>query len=279
VNPLDELDVTALFSQWGPVLVQASLVLLIGLPLARLLSRGAERAVERSPSPEYAAPVARAVSYSLTALTLALALEMLGFDLGVLLGAAGLVTVALGFAAQTSASNLISGIFLIFEGAFKVGDVIQVAGTVGTVISVDLLSVKVRTFDNLLVRIPNETLVKSELTNLTRYPLRRVDVVVTVPHDAELARVQAALFDAADDDPEFLEQPAPEVRILELNELGVRVQVLAWVSTTNVVSGKTKLMAAVKGAFDRAQLKVATPQRLVHLSPPTALQSQVTSIE
>lgn len=279
MNPHDELDLTAMFSQWAPLLIQAGLLLLVGLPMARLLSRGAERAVQRSPSPEYAAPVARAVSYSLTALILALALELLGFDLGVLLGAAGLVTVALGFAAQTSASNLISGIFLVFEGAFKVGDVIQVAGTVGTVISVDLLSVKVRTFDNLLVRIPNETLVKAELTNLTRYPLRRVDVVVTVPHEAELSRVQAALFDAADDDPEFLEQPAPEVRILELNELGVRVQVLAWVATTNVVSGKTKLMAAVKSAFDRAQLKVATPQRIVRLVQADEAQSQVTSIE
>ena len=277
--PLIELDPAALFAQWAPVLVQAFLVLAVGLPFARLLSRGAERAVERSPSPEFAAPAARAVSYSLTAITFALTLEVLGFDLGVLLGAAGLVTVALGFAAQTSASNLISGIFLIFEGSFKVGDVIQVAGTVGTVISVDLLSVKVRTFDNLLVRIPNETLVKSELTNLTRYPLRRVDVVVTVPHETDLTRVQAALFDAADDDPEFLEQPAPEVRILELNELGVRVQVLAWVATNNVVSGKTKLMAAVKAAFDRAQLRVATPERVVRLVPEGAPQSQVTSIE
>jgi small-conductance mechanosensitive channel len=279
VIPLIELDPAALFAQWAPVLVQAFLVLAVGLPFARLLSRGAERAVERSPSPEFAAPAARAVSYSLTAITFALTLEVLGFDLGVLLGAAGLVTVALGFAAQTSASNLISGIFLIFEGSFKVGDVIQVAGTVGTVISVDLLSVKVRTFDNLLVRIPNETLVKSELTNLTRYPLRRVDVVVTVPHETDLARVQAALFDAADDDPEFLEQPAPEVRILELNELGVRVQVLAWVATNNVVSGKTKLMAAVKAAFDRAQLRVATPERVVRLAPERAPQSQVTNIE
>jgi small-conductance mechanosensitive channel len=59
----------------------------------------------------------------------------------------------------------------------------------------------------------------------------------------------------------------------------VRVQVLAWGATTNVVSGKTKLMAAVKGAFDRAQLKVATPQRVVRLVPADAPQSQVTSIE
>ena len=66
---------------------------------------------------------------------------------------------------------------------------------------------------------------------------------------------------------------------MELNELGVRVQVLAWVATTNVVSGKTKLMAAVKHAFDRAQLKVATPERVVRLVPPDPPQSQVTSIE
>ena len=83
--------------------------------------------------------------------------------------AAGLLTVALGFAAQTSASNLISGLFLLGERPFVVGDVIRLAsGITGEVVGIDLLSVKIRTFDNLLVRVPNETLLKSELTNLTR---------------------------------------------------------------------------------------------------------------
>jgi hypothetical protein len=88
------------------------------------------------------------------------ALHQAGLKLGVLPGAAGILTVAIGFASQTSASNLISGLFVIAERPFVVGDIIRVAETTGEVLSVDLLSVKIRTFDNLYVRIPNEGIIR-----------------------------------------------------------------------------------------------------------------------
>ena len=79
------------------------------------------------------------------------------------------------FASQTSVSNIISGIFLISEQPFQVGDLIKVGETKGVVLSIDLLSIKLRTFDNQLVRIPNENLIKNELSNITRFPIRIVE--------------------------------------------------------------------------------------------------------
>jgi hypothetical protein len=103
-------------------------------------------------------------------------MRQLGFDFTVLLGAAGIVTVAIGFASQTSASNLISGLFLVWRRRSGIGDIVTVDGVTGEVLSVDLLSTKLRTFDNLQVRIPNETMVKARITTLNRFPLRRVDL-------------------------------------------------------------------------------------------------------
>ena len=76
-------------------------------------------------------------------------------------GTAGIAGIAIGFASQTSVSNIISGIFLISERPFSVGDQIQVGTTKGIILSIDLLSVKLRTFENQLIRIPNESLIKS----------------------------------------------------------------------------------------------------------------------
>ena len=83
----------------------------------------------------------RAIFYGIMILMSMSALRELGFDLSVILGAAGILSVAIGFASQTSASNLISGLFLMMERPFSIGDVIRVEQTTGEVISIDLLSV------------------------------------------------------------------------------------------------------------------------------------------
>jgi small-conductance mechanosensitive channel len=96
--------------------------------------------------------------------------------LGILLGTAGILTVALAFASQTSMSNVISGLFLIADNPFQVGDILQVGTTVGVVLEIGLLSVNLRKFDNTFVRPPNELLIKQEFWNLTKYPIRRLDL-------------------------------------------------------------------------------------------------------
>src|SRR5690606_6278295 len=131
-------------------------------------------------------------------------LDTLGVDVGVLLGAAGILTVAIGFASQTSASNLISGLFLLGARPFSVGDLIEVGTRTGVVLSVDLLSVKLRTFENLFVRVPNETLIKSDIVNLSRNPIRRIEVKLRLAYDEDFERVAALLKAIAQDDPDVL---------------------------------------------------------------------------
>ena len=159
-------------------ILQALVLLVAGIVLARLARLAVSRTLARQLSRQQLMLARRLVFYTILLLFLASALRQLNFDLSVLLGAAGILTVAIGFASQTSASNLISGLFMVFEGAVEVGDVVKVGDITGEVLSVDLLSTKLRTFDNLLVRIPNETMVKTTITNLNRFPIRRVDLQI-----------------------------------------------------------------------------------------------------
>ena len=154
--------------------------------------------------------IRRLIAYTIAVLAVVMVLRQLDVELSVLLGAAGVLTVAIGFAAQTSASNLISGLFLMAESPFAVADTIRVGDTTGEVLSIDLLSVRLRTFDNLLVRIPNETMLKSNVVNLTHFPIRRYDHRLLVGRNTDLAQLEDLLLCVADRNTLCLEEPIPK---------------------------------------------------------------------
>ena len=169
--------------------IRVILILAVGIPLLRYVVARIATAITKHGAPQTAFFVRTAIYYGGLAVMIAIVLNQLGFKLGALLGAAGVAGIAIGFAAQTTLSNLISGLFIIGERPFAVGDVILIGTTRGTVESIDLLSVKLRTFDNLLIRIPSETLLKQEVTNVTRYPIRRFDLTLGVAYKEDVYRV------------------------------------------------------------------------------------------
>ncbi len=234
---------------WSAI-VRACAIFFVGLVSARLLGSFLGRVFGGRADPQRRMLARRAGFYPVVLLAGTAALRELGFDLSIFLGAAGIVTVALGFASQTSASNVISGLFLIGERAFGVGDAVEVAGITGEVLSIDLLSVKVRTFDNLFVRIPNETMVKSNVTNLSRFPLRRVDLVLRFGYGADLQRVRDLLLELAAADPRVLDEPQPLVFVQEFEVTSVRMQFSCWARREVFLEVRTALQSAVHRRFE-----------------------------
>lgn len=227
--------------QTGYDLIRGLLLLIAGGVLALLLSRLARRIVTERFTPAQAEVTGRLVLWGVLGLSVVSALREVGFDLSVFMGAAGLLTVAVGFASQTSASNLISGLFLLFERPFSIRDVIRVGGTTGEVVSIDLLSVRLRTFDNLLVRVPNETLLKSEITNLSHFPLRRFDLQLTVGFDVDLEAVRELLCTIANEDRRVLDEPRVVAHFVAFNERGAQFQLSAWAARESFVEVKNEL--------------------------------------
>ena len=215
--------------------VRAVLLVLVGMVLSRLGGTLAERMVGRVSQPERATLARRAASLVILVLSLLSAMQQVGFDLSVLLGAAGVFTVAFGFASQTSSSNVISGLFLIAERPFSVGDSIQLGSQSGEVLAIDLLSVKLRTFDNRYVRIPNETVMKSEVTNLTRFVIRRLSIPLIVPHSVDLDAVRRILLEVAAADPLVLDEPKSDVRFSGFNPEGAQVELVVWVERVRLL--------------------------------------------
>lgn len=250
-------------------LTRAVILLAAGFLLANLLRRLTRRlTAERLPQQQ--ALLARRLVYYLTlALFLVAGLHQLGFQLSVLLGAAGVLSVAVGFASQTSASNLVSGLFLIFEQPFQIGDVIQVGGTTGEVLSVDLLSVKLRTFDNIFVRLPNESLIKTEVRTLSRFPIRRADLEIGVDYQSDLELVRNTLLEVADRNPLCLDEPAPLLIFKGFGDSSMDLQFSVWATRENYLPLKTGIQEEIKNAFDERGIDIPFPHRTLHASGQT----------
>ena len=246
-------------------LVQALILFVLGFFIARLARLAVTRTFAKTISRQQLMLLRRGVSYTILILFTASAVRELGFDLSVLLGAAGIATVAIGFASQTSVSNLISGLFLVLERAVEVGDAITVDGTTGEVLSVDLLSTKLRTFDNLLVRVPNETLVKTKITNLNRFPLRRVDLQVGVAYKEDLSKVLGVLERVARDNPLCMDEPAPLFISQGFGESSVNYQFSVWGQTEKFLELRNGMQQAIKKAFDEEGIEIPFPHRTLFM--------------
>jgi small-conductance mechanosensitive channel len=254
------------FSDSGQILAvsRAVILIVVGLLVARLVSRVVARVSADRLEPQQVLLLRRFLSYGLTVLFVVAALHQLGFNLGVLLGAAGVLSVAIGFASQTSASNLVSGLFLIAEKPFAMGDVIQIGGTTGEVLAIDLLSVKLRTFDNKFVRIPNESVIKSEVATLTKFPIRRVDLQIGVAYREDLERVREVLMRVGDRNLLCLDEPKPALFFQGFGDSSINFQFSVWAARENFLELKNSIQVDIKKAFDEAGIEIPFPQRTLH---------------
>lgn len=214
-------------------LIKSVILALLGFYLAKLISNKSAAFISRYASSQQTMILQKSIYFLVLTLFLVTALQQLGFKLSVLLGSAGIATAAVAVASQSSISNIISGLFLILEKSFQIGDKIKVGSTLGIISSIDLLSVKVITPNNTLIRIPNETMLKNEITNLTRFESRRQDLQFTVSSKEKLAPVKSLLMQAALNNEYSLKVPSPTVVIKQIGNGHINLQLSIWVNQEN----------------------------------------------
>jgi small-conductance mechanosensitive channel len=239
--------------------VQAVVILVVGLPLVFLATRSTQRWVGKKYSRQQGMIAGKAVFYPGLLILVMTLLAQFDFSLAPLLGAAGILGIAIGFASQTSVSNIISGFFLIAEKPFEVDDVIQVGDTVGRVLSIDTLSVKLRTLDNRFVRIPNETIVKSQVTTITRYPVRRLELDIGVAYKEDVKRVRELILEVVERNPRALMEPPPMVVFDSYGSSALELKLRVWATRENFIVLKNALLEEIKARFDQEGIEIPFP--------------------
>ena len=205
--------IDAIIAFFTPEIMAQVVTAVIGLVIFSLvyfvLKHIIKKFVFKKLKPQTATIVMKVVRYTFFVLVVIYVLEIFNINLSALFGAAGIAGVAIGFASQTSMSNVISGFFVLTDQALKVGDFITVDEVSGTVESITMLSVKVKTSDGKIVRIPNETIINAKLQNVSSYPTRRYDVVVSVSYNTDLRKALEVLPQFLQNVPRFLRIPNP----------------------------------------------------------------------
>jgi len=188
----------------------------------------------------------------------------LKYDLTALFGAAGVLSIIIGVASQTSIGNIISGLFLVGEKSFELGDVVRIGDKSGTVYSIDLLSIKVKTFDNLLIRIPNQAVISTELTNITKFPVRRLDLQIGVAYKEDLRKVKTVLENVARNNPLCLEEPEPVIIFQTFGESSITITLGVWFEKANYLAVRNSVFIEIKEAFDREGIEIPFPHISVY---------------
>ncbi len=178
------------------------------------------------------------------------------------IGAAGL---AIGLAFQGTLGHLAAGVMLLIFRPFKVGDFINAAGQIGTVYAIDLFTSTLDTPDNRRIIIPNSNVFGSIIENITYHPRRRINVPVGVGYEADIDRTREVLLSAAQTVPGGLEEPAPDVFLLELAGSSVNWEVRVWANASEFGAVKQAAIRSVKMALDAAEISIPYPQMDVHL--------------
>ena len=226
----------------------------------------------------------KVIKYSGIVVLTAIVLLEFGVNLTPILGAAGILGLAVGIASQTSLSNVISGVFLVSEKPFAVGDVIRVGEKAGIVVSIDLLSVKIRTFDNLYIRIPNEKILSGEVTNITRYPIRRMDFSLSVAYKEDLRQVRDVLQAIARRNILVLDEPAPIILFRDFGDSGISILFGVWFQKKDYIDVRNSIFLDIKDGFKENGIEIPFPHRTLYAGAvtdpfPVRVVADVTSDE
>ncbi|MCX6924299.1 MAG: mechanosensitive ion channel, partial [Verrucomicrobia bacterium] len=248
--------------------------------LSLLLSRLLERVVVKrlKVEPNQANLIRRWVRVVLILALVVLSLVSVKIPLTVFAFLGGALAIGLGFGMQNLLKNFISGIIILFERPFRVGDVLDISGSRGTVIGIGIRSSVLRLFDGTETLIPNSALLENNLTNWT-YSDRKVRfaVAVGVAYGSDTRRVAQVLAEAAERHGLVQKEPPPEVFFLEFGDNALNFELRFWVDVVkhNSTQVGSDLRHMIAGALAECGVVMAFPQRDVHLDMVGPLQVQI----
>ncbi len=190
-------------------------------------------------------------------------LPVLGLNLSGLLVAGGIAGIVLGFASQSVVANLVSGIFLISEKPIKIGDQVNIDGVAGFVEDINILSTVVRTYDGLYVRLPNEKVFTSSITNYVAHVARRFEYVIGIRYSDDAEKAIEIIKGLIEDHPLALKNPEPVVFVDNLGDNSVNIVVRIWAPSTEWYGVKMDLLWKMKSELEKNGIEVPFPQRVV----------------
>ncbi|MFA7198489.1 MAG: mechanosensitive ion channel family protein, partial [Methanoculleus sp.] len=233
-----------------------TVVLTVGVIIAKIVAINVRRILaERLPKNE-SELFAKLIYYIIIIWAFVIALPQLKFDLSGLLVAGGVAGLVIGFASQSVVSNLISGLFLMFERPIKLGDNINVADVTGSVEDVRILSTVIKTYDGIYIRIPNEKVFTSNITNYVHNAARRFTYEIRIRYEDDADAAIRIAREVIEKHPFALKNPAPSVFVDNFGEHSVNLTAYIWAPARNWWEVRTDLLWKIKVALEENGIEI-----------------------
>lgn len=243
--------------------VIAIMIYILGGKIIRVVVKMIRRSMERAGVDEgvkqFVTPI---VKYSLYLFLIFIIMGLFGIATTSAVAVLGSAGVAVGLALQGSLSNLAGGVLILFLKPFRVGDYIieDSNKNEGTVKEISIFYTKLQTPDNKVVVIPNGTLANSSLTNATAADKRRLDLMVGISYDSDIAKAKEALYQLADKDPSRLMDVDTIVYVDSLGDSSIMIGIRIWVAASDYWPAKWRLTENIKYVLDENGISIPYPQ-------------------
>jgi len=188
------------------------------------------------------------------------------FEVTAFLAGLGILGFTIGFALQDVIKNFASGIILLLQQPFHIGESIELAGFEGTVLAIDLRATEIRASDGRIVILPNASVLANPIVNYTRASQRRVDLSLNLSHGTDPNTARQIILEAIEEVPGFVRKPEPVIVFDNLTSSALALTVNFWidVSETNPAQAKDAVLLKVKSAFNQQGIEIPHPVQAVY---------------
>lgn len=195
-------------------------------------------------------------------------LEFLGVDFRAILVFAGAIGVGIGLALQNLASNLISGLVIIFGGKIRKGDWLEVSGALGIVTDIHFYSTKLKTRDDVEYLIPNSQILSNTIVNYSlSSPMVRISVPFGVSYSGDPKEVVRVITPVAEKEPMVIANRKPEVQFVGYGDNSINFELLIWIDIRRIAPQqmRSRLYFSMFDALKNAGIEIPFPQRDLHI--------------
>ncbi|MGR3760603.1 mechanosensitive ion channel family protein [Roseobacteraceae bacterium NS-SX3] len=244
--------------------VKALVVLILGWTVTGLISSAVRRRINRTPQLDRTLGnfAASAVRWVLLAIVLIAILNIYGIEATSLVAMLGAATLAIGLALQGTLSNLAAGVMLVLFRPYKLGQYVDIGGTSGTVMDLNLFFTELSTPDNVQIIVPNGQAWGAIITNYSAHDTRRVDLTFGIDYGDSADRAKEIILRQALADERVLRDPEPWVRVTNLGASSVDLTMRVWCQASGYWELKFALLQSVKEAFDAEGISIPYPHQV-----------------
>jgi len=252
-----------LLIEFGPKLIAAILIWIIGGWVIKMLLKGVKKAMNKANYDESLKKfLLNLINWVLKIVLIVVVLGTVGVEttsFAAILAAAGL---AIGLALQGSLGNFAGGVLLMIFKPIKIGDLIEAQGEVGVVKEIEIFTTKLTGLSNREIIIPNGSLSNGNIINYTTEGTRRVDLVFGVGYDSDIKKTKEVFSQVLAAHPKVLKDPAPTVAVSELADSSINFVVRPWCNAEDYWDVYFEITENVKGALDAAGIEIPYPHQV-----------------